>query len=642
MAAGKVSLSELASDGTALYWLEARPSDAGRVVLVRAEGGAVGDHSPADVRIRSRVNEYGGGAMCLVPGRGQGAFSYVDQVDQRVWFCDGPAASAPPRPLSAIPPAGQSARHGGLSASADGDWVLAVRETHAEDRAQPARHLVALSTRVGPEAESIILGGHDFVSTARLNPAGDRVVVVVWDHPDMPWDASTVVVVPVTRATDPDWGHEVLAPSGTPWAIAGGPAESVGQAAWHHDGSVRFVSDRRGWWQPYLHPGDTRGEAPRALTDQAAEFHGPDWVLGQSTMAELADGTVVARMVSQGRHTVVVLTGPGGPPRTITQPCVSIAALCAHRDGIAFIGATPDAAPNVWVLPMVPSAGEGDPPIPARPLRPSPSSALDPRDVARGEPFALTGRSGRPIFGSLYRPTRLGTPTPPGARPPLVVWCHGGPTSASELGFDLGLQFFTTRGFAVACVDYAGSTGYGRAHRCALWGLWGVADAEDCLDTAHHLAALGHVDHTRMAIRGGSAGGLTALNALAAGEGFGACVSWYGVTDLLGLAASTHDFEAHYMDRLVGPLPESEDLYRARSPALQADRIGGSVLLLAGTDDAVVPPAQAEHMRHALLDAGTHCELRIFEGEGHGFRRADTLAECFAAELDFYLRELRL
>lgn len=577
--------------------------------------------------------------MCLVPGRGHGAFAYVDQADQRVWWCDGSAASVP-RALSAVPPVGRSCRHGGLSASADGDWILAVRETHTDGSTQPARHLVALSTR-GPAGESILLGGHDFVSAARMHPSGDRLVVVVWDHPDMPWDASTVLVLPVARSIDPDSGNEVLAPLGPPWAIAGGPHESVGQPAWHQDGSVRFVSDRQGWWQPYLHRGDAQGEAPRALSDQAAEFHGPDWVLGQATMTELADGTVVARMVSQGQHAVVALPASGGLLRPITQPCVSIAALCAHGDGIAFIGATPDAPPNVWVLPRVPVTGN-DPPTAARALRPSPPTGLDPSEVARSEPFACTGRSGRPIFGSLYRPTWRGAATPPVAKPPLVVWCHGGPTSASEPGFDLGLQFFTTRGFAVACVDYAGSTGYGRIHRCALWGQWGVADAEDCLDAAHHLANLGLVDQTRMAIRGGSAGGLTALNALAAGEGFGACVSWYGVTDLLGLAATTHDFEAHYMDRLVGPLPESEDLYKARSPALQASRISGSVLLLQGTDDAVVPPAQAENMRHALTDAGSHCELVLFEGEGHGFRRADTLAACFAAELDFYRKELDL
>ena len=246
------------------------------------------------------------------------------------------------------------------------------------------------------------------------------------------------------------------------------------------------------------------------------------------------------------------------------------------------------------------------------------------------------------MHGTLFRPTLRGTEGPPGTAPPLVTWCHGGPTSSCQAGFDPTLQFFTTRGFAVACVDYAGSSGYGRDYRCALWGRWGVADSEDCLDAALHLAARGEVDRRRIAIRGGSAGGMTALNALAAGEGFAACVSWYGVTDLLGLVATTHDFEAHYTDRLIGPLPASRRLYEERSPVHRARSMQGSVLLLQGTEDPVVPPAQAEGMRAALDAAGTPCELEFFDGEGHGFRRADTLTACLEAELAFYLRELHL
>ncbi len=259
----------------------------------------------------------------------------------------------------------------------------------------------------------------------------------------------------------------------------------------------------------------------------------------------------------------------------------------------------------------------------------------------------MRGRSGRPVFGTLYRPTLGGTGLGRGSgssdgAPPLVVWCHGGPTSSCQSGLDLTVQFFTTRGFAAACIDYAGSSGYGRAYRNALWGLWGVADAEDCLDAALHLADRGDVDRQRMAIRGGSAGGLTALNALASGEGFSACVSWYGVTDLMGLVATTHDFEARYTDRLIGPLPGAEALYEERSPVSRAESMAGSVLLLQGTEDPVVPPQQAERLRDALAAAGRPCELVFFEGEGHGFRRAETLTACLEAELAFYLSELGL
>jgi dipeptidyl aminopeptidase/acylaminoacyl peptidase len=637
VARGKVSLSELCSDGDAVYWLESRPAEAGRTVAVRSDALGASDHSPDSVSIRSGVNEYGGGAFCLVPGRSSGAFAYVDQADQRVWFCDGAAAAdaIAPVALGAASPPGEVRRHGGLSATEDGEWVLAVREIHQEGSARPARSVVALSTRAA-QCETTLLGGHDFFGTPRPHPSGDRLAVVAWDHPDMPWDASTVLVQPLGRVACTLHEHDALQAVGPPQHVAGGVAESVGQPAWNRDGSLRFVSDRRGWWQPYLQHAFSGTEAACApVTGEQAEFHGPDWVLGQQTMVELADGTLVARMTAAGRDALVSLDTHGGAasPSELEQPCVSIAALCAHADGVALIGSTPDAPSTVWV--WTPEGG-------ARPLRPSAGVALARDDVAVGEPFSLTGRTGRPVHGNLFRPTLGGVEGPPGTTPPLVIWCHGGPTSSCQAGFDPTLQFFTTRGFAVACVDYAGSSGYGRAYRCALWGQWGVADSEDCLDAALHLAEQGDVDAQRIAVRGGSAGGMTALNALAAGEGFAACVSWYGVTDLLGLVATTHDFEAHYADRLIGPLPGSRQLYEERSPVRRARSMGGSVLLLQGTEDPVVPPAQAEGMRSALDAAGTPCELEFFEGEGHGFRRADTLVACLEAELAFYRRELHL
>ena len=641
VARAKVSLSELCSDGDAVYWLESRPAEAGRTVAVRCDARGVSDHSPEGVSIRSRVNEYGGGAFCLVPGRSSGAFAYVDQADQGVWFCDGAgargaAAGMEPVALSTAAPPGEVHRHGGLNATADGEWVLAVREIHHEGTARPSRSVVALSTRAAAPCETTLVDGHDFFGTPRPHPTGDRLAVVAWDHPDMPWDASIVLVVPLGRVACTLHGHDVLQAAGTAQRVAGGAAESVGQPAWTSDGALRLVSDRHGWWQPYLQLASSGVESEWApMTSMEAEFHGPDWVLGQQTMTEMADGTLVARMTASGRDALVSLDtrGDAVSPPELVQPCTSIAALCAHGDGLALIGSTPDGPSTVWV--WSPDAG-------ARPLRPRAGRALDPGDVAVGEPFSLTGRTGRPVHGTLFRPTLRGTEGPSGTVPPLVTWCHGGPTSSCQAGFDPTLQFFTTRGFAVACVDYTGSSGYGRAYRCALWGQWGVADSEDCLDAALHLAGHGEVDAQRMAVRGGSAGGMTALNALAAGEGFAACVSWYGVTDLLGLVATTHDFEAHYTDRLIGPLPGSRRLYEERSPVHRAQSMLGSVLLLQGTGDPVVPPAQAEGMRVALDAAGTPCELEFFEGEGHGFRRADTLIACLEAELAFYRRQLHL
>jgi dipeptidyl aminopeptidase/acylaminoacyl peptidase len=644
-AGGKVSLSELRSDGTALYWLESRPADGGRVVFVRSDGHAVRDLSPERVNIRSRVHEYGGGASCLVPRHGPEAFAYVDLVDQRLWLSDGDPSRN--RMLSDEPPEGQDWAHGGLSATPDGDWVLAVREAHRPGSPRPDHCIVAFGARPDNAGESVVLEGQDFYGAPAVHPEGRLVAVTAWDHPDMPWDNSVVMVVPVDVAVGgagdahgegvgevrrPD--RPRLVATDEPWVVAGGHQESIGQPAWQLDGSLRFASDRAGWWQPYRHSGRSsdRGSG-RPVTTEPAEFHGPDWVLGQSTMVELADGSLVARRTSDGRDALVHITRPDGPPTTLEQPCVSISALCRHGDGVAYIGGPVDGSDQVWILPTPREA--------ARPLRPA-TAAMLPADVSVAEPFALTGRSGRPVHGVLY-PPRLGQTTgPDGARPPLIVSCHGGPTASAGSGFDITMQYFTSRGFAVARVDYAGSTGYGRDYRCSLWGQWGVADAEDCVDAALHLAATGRVDRARLAIRGSSAGGLTALNALAAGEGFSAAVALYGVTDLVGLATSTHDFEASYMDRLIGPLPECRSVYEARSPVRRAAQMGGSVLLLQGTEDRVVPPAQAERLRDALAAAGRRCVVRFFEGEGHGFRRAETVVASLEEELDFYRSELRL
>jgi dipeptidyl aminopeptidase/acylaminoacyl peptidase len=266
----------------------------------------------------------------------------------------------------------------------------------------------------------------------------------------------------------------------------------------------------------------------------------------------------------------------------------------------------------------------------------SSASPLPPEDVSVAEPLSIPGRDGHPVHATYYPPRLRGWEGEPGERPPLIVHCHGGPTSSAEPGFDPFVQMLTTRGYAVAAVDYAGSTGYGRAYRRALEGRWGEADVDDCVDVATWLADSGRVDRDRMAIRGGSAGGLTALAALVRSRAFAAAVSWYGVSDLMGLVATTHDFESRYTDRLVGPLPEAAELYRDRSPLYRVDELEGAVLLLQGEDDPVVPPEQTRSMAEALRRRGVHVGVRSFPGESHGFRRAETLVAAYEAELEFY------
>jgi hypothetical protein len=332
-AAGKVSLSEISSDGTSVFWLESRPRDGGRVVLVRADAERAEDHSPPGVNIRSRVHEYGGGAWCLVPPLGAGGYAYVDAADQRVWLHRG--GDEPPGALTPEPPTGERWAHGGLGASADGAWVVAVREVH-DATPHPRRCLVALGTRRDNAGASVLARGHDFYGAPRLDAMAERLAVVVWDHPDMPWDQSAVVVIPLAPSVDASAGPSRLVAFGEPWTVEGGAGISVGQPAWQHDGSLGFISDRHGWWQPYVHSGRPDDLAPVALSEEAAEFHDPDWALGQSTMAELADGALVARMSSEGRDSVVCLKQPDRTPHTLAQPCVVVSSLCAHQDGIAY------------------------------------------------------------------------------------------------------------------------------------------------------------------------------------------------------------------------------------------------------------------------------------------------------------------
>jgi dipeptidyl aminopeptidase/acylaminoacyl peptidase len=609
------------------------------MVLVRAEpqpANRLSDVSPARASLRSQVHEYGGGAYCLVPstaGRVEGdemvALAYVDQDDQRVWFAGMAAqdweAVGEPRPLSTEPPAATHWRHGDLRATPDGRFILAVREEHEGGRV--SRSVVAYAvvgedgTPTAPGPGATLLEGRDFYAAARPDPGGRRLAWICWDHPDMPWDGSELWVgetdllgpVPVDRAV----------------MVAGGTT-SVGQPLWCTDGSLVFAWDAAGWWQPYRwRDGDAQ---PVRLCDEEAECHGPDWSLGQATMAELPGGAIALRLRRDGADSVAVLRPGSTTADRLDQPCVSVSGICSLGGGAAWLGATPEISAAAWWWPGPVGESSQAP----RPWLPPEPPLLAAADVSVARHFSFEGRSGWTVHGLYFPPTLAGTSGPAGVAPPLVVTCHGGPTGSAEAGFDPVVQLLTTRGYAVAAVDYAGSTGYGRAYRERLWGRWGEADVDDCVDAALFLAAHGQADGARMAIRGSSAGGLTALGALVRSDAFAAAVSWYGVTDLLALVAATHDFESRYTDRLVGPLPEAEDEYRQRSPVNRVADITGSVLVLQGLDDPVVPPSQAESMVAALRARGLECRYLAFPGESHGFRRADTLEACLEAELEFY------
>jgi dipeptidyl aminopeptidase/acylaminoacyl peptidase len=612
VAVGRISRSALRSDGQWLYWLENRPDAGERTVLVRAAKGKPPTIvSPEGVGIRSRVHEYGGGAYCLVPNAGGGArVAYVDEQSQRVML----AGDGDPEALTAEPPPGERWHHGDLVATSNGAWILAVRERI--ETAGAVTHSIVWIDVASPGRSGTLCSGRGFYMAPRPDAAGRTLAWVTWDHPDMSWYSSELWVAGL-HATGA--GLEVLSAR----LVDGGTGVSVTQPLWLGERDLLYLSDREGWWQPWR----WAGSDPERLCDEESDFADPDWQLGQTTLVPLEGDHLGCTWRADGFCSVGVLSLASGRIEVVSQPCVAVAGLCAHDGGMAWLGATPISSTGVW---WIGAARE------AELVQPAPPVSIAPQDVSAAEPLSFVAPSGRTVRLLFYAPHLREVEGPGETRPPLVVFCHGGPTAAASSGLDLFVQLLTTRGYAVAAVNYAGSAGEGRAVRVALDGAWGEADVDDCVDAARWLAAGGRVAEDRMAIRGSSAGGLTALGALIRAEVFAAAVTWYGVTDLLSLAAATHDFELHYIDRLVGPLPDARELYKERSPVNRVGDLHGAVLLLQGLDDVVVPPEQAASMVAALHARGLRCESLAFPGEGHGFRRLDTLRAAYQAELAFY------
>ena len=569
-----VSLSGLQSSGGALYWIESRPAEAGRQVIVRwAPGTDPVDVLPAPFSARTTVHEYGGGSFCV---SGDTVF-FSNFDDQRLYRLD---PGAEPRLI-----AGEAgARYADGDVRPDGAYLTCVRERHLGDHV--LNDVVVIPT-AGSTKPMVVGSGHDFYAAPRFGQSR-QIEWLAWDHPRMPWDGT------------------VLEPN----RVAGGPDESISQPRWSPDDALHWISDRTGWWNLYR-----EGEP---LQPAEAEFAGPDWVFGQSTYDFLPGGRIVATWTG---HIGIIGEEP------LDVPYTSFSSVRAFGDRVAAIAASPTRAPAVVVID--PATAEVHVVRESRPTRVDPGYLSTPRTID----FPTTG--GRTAHALYYPPANAGCQGPKGELPPLVVTSHGGPTSQASTALELRTQFWTSRGMAVVDVDYGGSSGYGRAYRRQLDGQWGVVDVDDCVAAARHLAASGEVDGRRMAIRGSSASGLTTLLALTRGV-FAAGASLYGVADLAALATDTHKFESRYLDGLVGPWPEAADVYRDRSPITHADELRAPLIIFQGLDDKVVPPSQAEVLVAALRRAGLPFAYLTFEGEAHGFRTAETLRRVQEAELSFY------
>jgi dipeptidyl aminopeptidase/acylaminoacyl peptidase len=598
-------LGEVVVDGNDVWWSESRPSEGGRSVIVRRSAdGTVTDVLPAPWNARTRVHEYGGGSWTV----SEGTLWFTEFSDQRLYRLD-PGSDTP---VAVIPepdlPAG--VRHADFRVASDG--LLAVRETHAEgDR--PVE-VVNEIVRVGADGTEVLVSGPDFVSDARLSPDGTTLAWLQWNHPNMPWDAAQLVV----RSAD-----------GTETVVAGGSGESVVQPVWDADGSLWFLSDRTNFWSLYRRaPG---GEIQLVL-DAGCDIGGPQWVFGQSRYALLEDGRIVLAYGRAGADRLAVLR-LGEPLRELDLPYAVFRYVTVQGNSVVCVAGGPAHEPVVLRV----DVDSGKPEV----LRPARDLGLDPGWFSQPEhvtfPTEDRGTGIDVAHALVYPPTNPEASAPDGDLPPLMVVVHGGPTANAVPVLNVEVQYWTSRGFCVADVDYRGSTGYGRRYRDALQGRWGVVDLDDVVACARYLADSGRVDPARMAIRGGSAGGYTTLAALTMRPGvFTAGASHYGVADLGALAAETHKFESRYLDGLVAPWPSGADVYAERSPINHVDALDTPLAVFQGDEDAVVPPDQAEAIVAALREKGVPHAYLLFPGEQHGFRKAENIRAALDGELSFY------
>jgi dipeptidyl aminopeptidase/acylaminoacyl peptidase len=432
----------------------------------------------------------------------------------------------------------------------------------------------------------------------------------------MPWDGCEL------------WVGELRADGavGSKRQVAGGRDESIFQPEWSPDGTLYFVSDRTNWWNLYR----WRDDRIEPVHARAAEFGAPQWAFGMSTYAFVSARQIACAYSEHGQWWLGLLDTRNGDLEPIALPYSAIQSVRATAGGVVFLGASPSAPSAVVSLDLTTRRAEM--------LRRSSTATVNEAYISRPELVEFPTEGGKTAFGIFYPPQSADYIGPEGERAPLIVRSHGGPTSSFVPAFNLATLFWTSRGFGVLEVNYGGSTGYGREYRERLKDNWGIVDVDDCVNGARYLVSHGVVDGARLAVTGGSAGGYTTLAALAFRDAFKAGASHFGVSDLGALARETHKFESRYLDGLVGPYPEREDMYRARSPLFAADRISVPVILFQGLEDRVVPPNQAELILAALRTKGVPVAYLAFEGEGHGFRRAENIKRALEAELDFYGR----
>ncbi len=599
-----VGFGQIVLDGGNVYWSEMRPTEGGRNVIVRRNrAGHTEDLLPVPFNARTRVHEYGGGAFTVRDG----VIYFSNFSDQRIYRLTPDDA-----PIAITPEGRQRYADGVIDHRRQ--CLICVREDHASG-GQPVNTVVGLDLNGRREAQ-VLAAGYDFYASPRLSPDGSQLAWLAWNHPNMPWDGTELWRTDVRE--DGTLGKAVC--------LAGGEEESIFQPLFSPEGILYFISDRNGWWNLYRW---NKGKV-EPLVAMEAEFGLPQWIFGISTYEFESENRIVCTYNQKGIWRLAAVDTVRRELTPIGTPYTDISSVCARPGQAVFLAAAPTQPSAIVQCDL--ATGRLDV------LRRSTTVCLEPGYLSRPQAIEFPSTAGETVHAFFYPPRNHDYEEETSEKPPLLVLSHGGPTSAASSALNLKIQYWTSRGLAVLDVNYRGSTGYGRGYRKKLEGAWGVADVEDCVNGAKYLAARDLVDDGRLAIRGGSAGGYSTLCALVFHDLFKAGASYYGVSDLEALAKDTHKFEAHYLDRLIGPYPTQRDRYRNRSPIHHAEGLTCPVIFFQGLEDKVVPPDQTKRMVEALRATGIPVAYVPFEGEQHGFRRAENIKRALESELYFYSR----
>jgi len=612
LATAGVGLGEAHLDDGVVYWTETRPTEGGRGVVCKGDPHS----SPVDVTpdgfdARTRVHEYGGGAYTVH----HGTVYFSNRSDARVYR--QPEGG---RPEAITPDTDGAHRYADGAITPDGRWWIGVRERHdlGPAVADVVNELVAVPTD-GSAEPRVVATGRDFYSSPRVAPDGGRLAWLEWDLPWMPWDGTELIVAELSAEAELGKASVVAGSAGE---------ESIWDPEWSPTGDLVFASDRSGWWNLERVRDDDR----RVLHAAAAEFGYPQWVMGERSIGFLPDGRVVC-MYDRDAHTSIAVLDPETSELTdLDLPYNALfgsPGLDVAGSTIVFTAGSPTRPSELVWLDFAARSIDV--------IRTSIESSVDEAYLSSPEAIDFPTEDGLRAHALFYPPTNPDATGPEGTRAPLIVMAHGGPTGHSTPAFDLGMQFWTSRGFGVVDVNYGGSTGYGREYRQRLNGMWGVVDLQDCVNAARFLVDRGDVDGDRILVRGGSAGGYVVMCGLTFTDVFAAGASYFGIADLVPFAeGETHKFESRYEHTMIGPWPEDEDTYRARSPINFTDLLSTPMLVLQGAEDHVVPPSQAELIVAALERKHIPHAYLLYEGEGHGFRKAETIASARNAELSFY------